>query len=641
LLETPHRTNPLHQREDIVPRPLRIFISATWEDLQPEREAISKALQKPPEIIVESMANWGSKSTPPKAASLETLELCNLYIGVIGFKYGKITEEEYDYASKKNITRLIYVKDANSRVPSKFVEQDPKKMRKLQLFKQRLQEEVTFTHFKDAGELSARALRDVLDFASQAKPPERRTTNILSLQRGWLASHNLSINPFQFTSAQTEQALGDYFVEFNDLQLEDLRYDPRSYAIFGNNGAGKSALAKMIAEGCYPYRENSDILVIQFDIAAWEEIRRQTQLRGPSHLYYIQQILRKAIEELKKKVGNHPSSEVQDKIEKFEGIIRENTPALTESTSYKKILEELTRLVRLAGLHAVVCLINQVGEISGIEEDHAKILMLLAPLMSSSFQDTEGMHYRFFLPAKFEELMNSQKSTFHLDAFCVKYIEWDTELLKKLISERLKYASDSKYVRLWQICEDLKLIDDYLTAKVNSNHNPRAVLWLANRLIEVHCQPSAVLSKEEIRKWEPPLLINLRTWVKVKNEWDTRARRLIIDPIEFDREGFNIIDGHCYFGKKRLLLKPEHESALITLIYAQGEICTNEMLKIAMWQEKAETRDLHNLQVEFSRLKKELKKQGAPDDWIQNIRSEGYQLSKYILPAKKSSRRKK
>ena len=89
---------------------LRVFISATWEDLQAERDAVKKTLQRQ-KIEVESMDNWGSKDISPREASLEKLNACNLYVGIIGFMHGEITEQEYDFAIKKNIHCFIYLKN--------------------------------------------------------------------------------------------------------------------------------------------------------------------------------------------------------------------------------------------------------------------------------------------------------------------------------------------------------------------------------------------------------------------------------------------------------------------------------------------------------------------------------------------------
>ena len=75
-------------------------------------------------------------------------------------------------------------------MPPKYVEQDPVKLEKLKLFKDRLQKEITFTKYKDAGDLSERVLQDILDYISEKEKGVERGDNqdaILLLHRENLA----------------------------------------------------------------------------------------------------------------------------------------------------------------------------------------------------------------------------------------------------------------------------------------------------------------------------------------------------------------------------------------------------------------------------------------------------------------------
>lgn len=95
-------------------RALKVFLSSTFDDLAPFRAAVLDALRKIPEHYLPwGMEDVAAQTPPPLDVSLEGLRSCDVYVGIIGWRYGSIppkqTESfvELEYraavAEKKNV----------------------------------------------------------------------------------------------------------------------------------------------------------------------------------------------------------------------------------------------------------------------------------------------------------------------------------------------------------------------------------------------------------------------------------------------------------------------------------------------------------------------------------------------------------
>jgi hypothetical protein len=97
----------------------RIFISSTLEDLKSEREEIKNAIETDLKYHCYAFESSGSVS-PARERVLGTLKKSDIYVGIIGGRYGSDfkgdgerisgTEDEYNYALKWNKEILIYTK---------------------------------------------------------------------------------------------------------------------------------------------------------------------------------------------------------------------------------------------------------------------------------------------------------------------------------------------------------------------------------------------------------------------------------------------------------------------------------------------------------------------------------------------------
>ncbi len=121
-------------------RIVRIFVSSTWLDLQPERHAVEDAIQRTRFGKFVGMEYFGSRSETTKETSLAEVDKSDLYLGIIGGRYGSgITEAEYRRACASNppLPCFIYFKSETA-IPLEGRDNDPAKAAQLSAFKEAL-----------------------------------------------------------------------------------------------------------------------------------------------------------------------------------------------------------------------------------------------------------------------------------------------------------------------------------------------------------------------------------------------------------------------------------------------------------------------------------------------------------------------
>ena len=137
-----------------------IFVSSTWLDLQPERAAVEKALQRFREAKFIGMEYFGSRDDSTRAASLDEVDRSELYVGIFGGRYGSgITEAEYRRAREQGLDCLIYFK-ADVAIALELRETDPARVEQLVALKNDLRSHIVTT-FSNPDELAALVTADV------------------------------------------------------------------------------------------------------------------------------------------------------------------------------------------------------------------------------------------------------------------------------------------------------------------------------------------------------------------------------------------------------------------------------------------------------------------------------------------------
>jgi hypothetical protein len=98
----------------------RVYLSSTLKDLEPERRAVQDALAD--QCIVRH--SYSASEQELVESCLSDVEQCDLYIVILGLRYGpiagrpfsnpkklSITELEYRHAGSRKIPRLVFLKD--------------------------------------------------------------------------------------------------------------------------------------------------------------------------------------------------------------------------------------------------------------------------------------------------------------------------------------------------------------------------------------------------------------------------------------------------------------------------------------------------------------------------------------------------
>jgi hypothetical protein len=140
----------------------RIFISSTWQDLQPEREAVEKALHRMQDTNFAGMEYFGSRPETPGEVSLAEVDRSDIYVGIFASRYGSgITEDEYRRAKDRNLPCLIYIKDDSVPIPPVNRERDPSQLVKLEALKHELKTHHTISYFKSPDQLATQVVADL------------------------------------------------------------------------------------------------------------------------------------------------------------------------------------------------------------------------------------------------------------------------------------------------------------------------------------------------------------------------------------------------------------------------------------------------------------------------------------------------
>ena len=143
-------------------RPIyRVFVSSTWLDLQPERRALMDALNRMEEMRFVGMEFFGNRPDDTHDASIDQVDLCEVFVGIIGHRYGSgITEAEYRRARELGLPCFVYFKH-DAEVRPELTDGDAALAVKLAGFKQDLLRGHTVKEFATPEELAANATADL------------------------------------------------------------------------------------------------------------------------------------------------------------------------------------------------------------------------------------------------------------------------------------------------------------------------------------------------------------------------------------------------------------------------------------------------------------------------------------------------
>jgi len=407
--------------------------------------------------------------------------------------------------------------------------------------------------------------------------------------KAWFESNNLSDDPFHLRFAEDETDLIKYYVRFKNLQLniEYLLKDKNSWLVFGQEGSGKTALRKFLIARC---KNNPQACCIE---------------------YFNEENFVSALNDRQdpEKIALSISIQICELALKDAGI---NPLGIRKAANPSSAFLFLQKKLKAQGVEQILIFIDPFRK---AVKDAAKISSVLAQLANVLI---DGIGLRFFLPKSIYMTL-SNKQHLYVGRCNPMEIKWEATELSDLIRQRLIHYSKNKrnvISSMGALSEPKGGMDKIDQAIIGlAENNPRAVIWLADKLISKHCQSQPI-----------PLRIQRQTWDQVQEEWWSWGRNHILglhgQEDEFWQSGNDI-----YFKGVKLNLSKRRKALMSILIEADGQTCSKELLMGAGWKnESKEGITDAALREAIRNLKIGLSKNNIDPEWVKTVRDQGYQL---------------
>ena len=212
---------------------MRVYLSSTLNDLYSERQAVKEALGGEC-VVVES---YSADERSVRDSCLADVAGCELYIGIVGRRYGhipdgenqSITELEYPQAVARGIPTLVFIKD-DDEIRRKFddaiTKENPAEL--IEAFRQQIASRAA--EFKTAEGLKAQVVIAFFHHLRRNQTPQRK---------------RIEGEPYPGLRAFRPEESDRFFgrdVEIEDLLERLLARNDRFIAVIGPSGSGKSSL---------------------------------------------------------------------------------------------------------------------------------------------------------------------------------------------------------------------------------------------------------------------------------------------------------------------------------------------------------------------------------------------------------------
>jgi hypothetical protein len=142
----------------------QVFLSSTFTDLKPERQAVSRAILNLGHISA-GMELFPAADEDQLTFIRKVIDDCDYYVLIIGGRYGSVsdsglsfTESEYKYATEKNKPILAFLHKNISDLKSLNVKSDPEKIAKLQQFRETVSKGRLVQFWNNVEDLESKAL---------------------------------------------------------------------------------------------------------------------------------------------------------------------------------------------------------------------------------------------------------------------------------------------------------------------------------------------------------------------------------------------------------------------------------------------------------------------------------------------------
>ncbi len=422
-------------------------------------------------------------------------------------------------------------------------------------------------------------------------------------QMKWLNKVQLKDNPFRYQHAEYDKSLPLYFTRFpglNTVNADDLTQERKSWFFFGKDGSGKTALRNFIAARGRPKRQDSDMVCIEYDQVEFEKLLINTG-----------------------DISDFPFSFVQSIFSAISPYTRNAIPSPKPADGLRANLTNLSVELRKSGIKWVLCLFDPGRATFEWKGSQVSTSALITPLFSLS--EVGGYGFRYFLPASMKEELKPTFKRLPFNYIRVMDIQWDEKTLKDMLGKRMTLLSidqTAPYRSLGQLCEDKQNLSTLIDSEIAgfAQGNPRAAIWLANRLIEQHCE-----------EYPTPPRIAPEIWEKVKQAWREQGESRILGTS--GSSGFRVLSGRSYYQNREIILPERSDRLLKALILAKGGFCSKQELVETGWigEKNLEVISDKTLSEALRRMKEEVKKELKDKGFdtfncFKSVRGRGYRL---------------
>jgi tetratricopeptide (TPR) repeat protein len=227
---------------------LRVMVSSTARDLASHRkEAMDACLRV--DCFPMMMEHLFPGRAPGLARSLEMVDDCDIYVLIVGVRYGKvpngsdisITEAEYEHALTRDIPLLVFIALPEHEPPLDFAETGDA-ARQLERFRHELEDEHVVNYFQSVTEFRGLLVNALAHHAFASRPvPSGSFHHVVEIPRPrapYIAHRYTLIDSAQVVGRQRELELLSRWIDGQDADLREVRI----MVITALGGMGKSAL---------------------------------------------------------------------------------------------------------------------------------------------------------------------------------------------------------------------------------------------------------------------------------------------------------------------------------------------------------------------------------------------------------------
>jgi hypothetical protein len=211
----------------------KIYLSSTYSDLKDYREAVYRILRMLRHDVI-AMEDYVAKDQRPLDKCLEDVKGCDIYVGILGWRYGfipdqdnpeqkSITELEYRQAEASGTPQLMFLVEEDAPWPNEHKDSETgngSSGQRISEFRAEIQNDWTFSHFRTPDHLAGLVSVAVNNYLQQDKPSPRPTGSRVKEARRKLLEQQLKalLEDYQAATEQLAYTLSD--VDKNRLKRQ-------------------------------------------------------------------------------------------------------------------------------------------------------------------------------------------------------------------------------------------------------------------------------------------------------------------------------------------------------------------------------------------------------------------------------------